>query len=259
MRSRRDAMRSLMPSLSVEPADSLSSITAASRNFLTSPVVSPSRSTPSDVERTPARILTAAPTRRLASTISMVLASHTVPVTTDAKTRPTSTAFTTGSALTYMPQGLRSRGSVAVPTTLSTLSCASAGAAAAIEASAATPNTLGGADCRRRRARRAPHPKASEYRVPTGLISHSPSSTPPRRCNNVTSPTLHGHPRPRSKRRRGRHSDTRSRTSTSARGPSFRRLQLAASGGAARRDLPTAPSAPPPHDDSGHGKYQREH
>src|SRR5262245_1475309 len=256
MRSRRDAMRSLMPSRSVEPADSLSSVTAASRNFLTSPVVSASRSTPSDVERTPARILTAAPTRRLASTISMVLASHTVQVTTDAKTRPISTAFTTGSALMYMPQGLRSRGSVAVPRTLS---CARAGAAATIDAVTAAPSTSAGADRRRRRARRAPHPKASEYRVPTGLISHSPSSTPPRRCNNVTSPTLHGHPRPRSKRRRGRHSDTRSRTSTSARGPSFRRLQLAASGGAARRDLPTAPSAPPPHDDSGHGKYQREH
>src|SRR5215475_4123667 len=41
--------------------------------------------------------------------------------------------------------------------------------------------------------------------------------------------------------------------------PSFRRLQLAAAGGATRRDLPAAPSAPPPHDDSGHGKYQREH
>jgi hypothetical protein len=26
-----------------------------------------------------------------------------------------------------------------------------------------------------------------------------------------------------------------------------------------RRDVPTPPSAPPPHDDSGHGKYQREH
>ena len=78
MRSRRDAIRSLMPSLSVEPADSLSSVTAASRNRLTSPRGLRGRSTPSDVERTPARILTAAPTRRLASTISMVLASHTV-------------------------------------------------------------------------------------------------------------------------------------------------------------------------------------
>jgi hypothetical protein len=48
-------------------------------------------------------------------------------------------------------------------------------------------------------------------------------------------------------------------TSTPARGPSFRRLQFASAGGAARRDVPTPPSAPPPHDDSGHGKYQREH
>src|SRR5262245_25999428 len=48
-------------------------------------------------------------------------------------------------------------------------------------------------------------------------------------------------------------------TSPPACGPSFRRLQLAAVGGAARRDLPAAPPAPPPHDDSGHDKYQREH
>src|SRR5262245_13480115 len=42
-------------------------------------------------------------------------------------------------------------------------------------------------------------------------------------------------------------------------GRSFRRLQLAAVGGATRRDVPAAPSASPPHDDSGHDKYQREH
>src|SRR5262249_42651982 len=54
----------------------------------------------------------------------MVLASHTVQVTIEAKARPINTAFTIGSALRYMPHGLRSRGSVAVATTLS---CASAG------------------------------------------------------------------------------------------------------------------------------------
>src|SRR6516225_7265233 len=79
-------------------------------------------------------LLSAPRTRRLANTISMVLASHTVQVTIEAKARPINTAFTTGSALRYMPHGLRSRGSVAVATTLS---CASAGAGAASHASIA--------------------------------------------------------------------------------------------------------------------------
>jgi hypothetical protein len=69
-------------------------------------------------------MLKPARTRRLQFTISIVLASHTVQVTSEAKARPIKTAFTTGSALMYMPQGLRSRGSVAVATTLS---CAKAG------------------------------------------------------------------------------------------------------------------------------------
>src|SRR6516225_1602160 len=79
-------------------------------------------------------LLSAPRTRRLANTISMVLASHTVQVTIEAKARPINTAFTTGSALRYMPHGLRSRGSVAVARTLS---CASAGAGAASHASIA--------------------------------------------------------------------------------------------------------------------------
>src|SRR4029079_1265665 len=78
-----------------------------------------SRSTPSVVERTLARMSKAARTRRLQITISIVLASHTVQVTSEAKARPIKTAFTTGSALMYMPQGLRSRGSVAVARILS--------------------------------------------------------------------------------------------------------------------------------------------
>src|SRR6266478_4199464 len=78
----------------------------------------------SSVERTPASLFNAVRTRRLAIKISIDLASHTVQVTIEAKTRPINTAFTTGSALRYMPQGLRSRGRVAVATTLS---CASAG------------------------------------------------------------------------------------------------------------------------------------
>ena len=47
----------------------------------------------------------------------MVLASQTDQVTTDANARPIKTAFTTGSALTYMPHGERSRGKVAAPIT----------------------------------------------------------------------------------------------------------------------------------------------
>jgi hypothetical protein len=53
----------------------------------------------------------------LADRISTVLASHTVQVTSEAKARPIKTAFTTMSAFMNMPQGLRSRGNVAVPTT----------------------------------------------------------------------------------------------------------------------------------------------
>src|SRR4051812_26692104 len=43
----------------------------------------------------------------------MVLASHTVHVTSEANTSPSSTAFTSTSALTNIPHGLRSRGSSA--------------------------------------------------------------------------------------------------------------------------------------------------
>src|SRR5262249_27583870 len=106
------------------PYELHNSVTAALRNWMTSPCTSASRSTPSAVERTRTSSLSAARTRRLANTISMVLASHTVQVTIEAKARPINTAFTTGSALRYMPHGLRSRGRVAVATTLS---CASAG------------------------------------------------------------------------------------------------------------------------------------
>src|SRR4029434_10783364 len=73
----------------------------------------------SRVERMPASLFLAARTRRLAKKISIDLASHTVQVTTDARARPIRTAFTTGSALRNMPQGLRSRGSSAFATTLS--------------------------------------------------------------------------------------------------------------------------------------------
>ena len=87
----------------------------------------------------PASSFAAARTRRFAKKISIDLASHTVQVTSEAKASPTSTAFTTGSALRNMPQGLRSRGSVAVPMMLS---CAHAGKAPASQTSSAAALTL---------------------------------------------------------------------------------------------------------------------
>ena len=69
--------------------------------------------------------------RRLAAISSMVLASHTVQVTNEAIARPIITAFTTMSACMYMPQGLRSRGSVATSIDCSGgCSCAAARSAA---------------------------------------------------------------------------------------------------------------------------------
>src|SRR5262249_36096507 len=96
---------------------------------------------PSAVERAWASSLSATRTRRLAKKISMVLASHTVQVTIEAKARPIKTAFTTRSALRYMPHGLRSRGSVAVARTLS---CASAGKGTISNAIMAAPRNNAG-------------------------------------------------------------------------------------------------------------------
>ena len=97
-------------------------------NRPTSPAAS--RSAPSIVEHTRASVRAAARTRRLATTISIVLASHTVQVISEAITRPINTAFTTGSALAYMPHGLRSRGSVVMPMTSAPAgSCANTAAA----------------------------------------------------------------------------------------------------------------------------------
>src|SRR5215471_8710213 len=140
MRSRRDATRSLMPSRSVEPGETFNSVTPASRKRMTSPRESASRSAPSAVERTWRILFNAVRTRRLAKKISMVLASHTVQVTTEAAARPINTAFTTRSALRYIPHGLRSRGSVAVATTLS---CANAGTGTTSHAINAAPRCIG--------------------------------------------------------------------------------------------------------------------
>ena len=103
-----------------------------------------SRSTPSAGERALASVAAAARTRRLAAMISMVLASHTVQVTNEASASPISTAFTTGSALRYMPHGERSRGSVSggsVPVPITT-SCAGAANGRTASATAATARAI---------------------------------------------------------------------------------------------------------------------
>jgi hypothetical protein len=76
-------------------------------------------------------------TCRRALRSSMVLASQTVQVTTDAMTSPTMTACTTTSAFINMPHGERSRGSSAVACTGGS-SAASTGPAIRIAAAAAT-------------------------------------------------------------------------------------------------------------------------
>ncbi len=126
-RSSRDAIRSLIPSRSSGLGESRSSVTAAARNLPISFFVLESRSSPFDSEAAPGRMVKAERTRRRARKISIVLASHTVQVTTEANTSPIRTPLTIGSALRNMPHGVRSRGSVAVPmTAASPGSCASA-------------------------------------------------------------------------------------------------------------------------------------
>ena len=76
----------------------------------------------------PAMARSVARVLRLAAISSRLLASHTVHVMTEAKASPISTACTTMLALRNMPQGLRSRGSVALPMSagVGAVSCADA-------------------------------------------------------------------------------------------------------------------------------------
>src|SRR5262249_36664188 len=126
----------------------------------------------SRVERMLASLSLAARTRRLAKKISIDLASHTVQVTTEAKARPIRTAFTTGSALRYMPQGLRSRGSVAVATTLS---CASADRDAASHAINAAHGTAPFSFATRPRTRGTPIFPLCLWFISITLIHHHQS------------------------------------------------------------------------------------
>src|SRR4051795_12807423 len=177
MRSSRDAIRSLIPSHSMEPAESFNSVTAASRNCRTSPCVAASRSTPSIVERTLARMFKAARTRRLQIMISIVLASHTVQVTSEAKARPIKTAFTTGSALMYMPLGLRSRGSVAV----ARISCASADTGTTIDTAVSALAAIAVISAGRRKKWHLVlihAPEISRNCISTSPFSHSTATRP---------------------------------------------------------------------------------
>ena len=84
---------------------------------------------------------------RVALHNSKFLASHTVHVTSDAKTRPTITTFTTMSALRNMPQGDKSRGSAAFATTgMPTDVDTRDGSAEVDEASGVGAETAGGPD-----------------------------------------------------------------------------------------------------------------
>src|SRR5262245_56780514 len=121
----------------------------------------------SRAERVPSRLSNAVRTRRLAKKISIDLASHTVQVTTEAMTRMINTAFTTGSALRYMPQGLRSRGSVAVATTLS---CANADRGATSQAISATPPRVTRLDLQRLRGFRIGEPRLFQCFISISLI-----------------------------------------------------------------------------------------
>src|SRR5258708_25060559 len=86
IRSKRDAIRSLTPSLWARAsADSRNSATAASRNSAAGYVKSDDLTSDNDVAG--ASDLKAVLTRRLATTISIDLASQTVQVTTEANAR----------------------------------------------------------------------------------------------------------------------------------------------------------------------------
>jgi hypothetical protein len=86
-----------------------------SRKSRTEPRRAPTRSSPSAKRRAGASLRKARRVRRRAPAISIDLESQTVQVTTDAKASPISTAFTSGSALRNMPQGVRSRSSARPP------------------------------------------------------------------------------------------------------------------------------------------------
>jgi hypothetical protein len=117
IRASREATRSLMPSRWITSDDSCSSLAAAARNDATMPRRAPTRSVADSSERSAPMAASAERTLRLANRSSMLLASQTVQVTTEAKARPTITAFTTMSAEVNIDHGDRSRGRCTAPIT----------------------------------------------------------------------------------------------------------------------------------------------
>ena len=114
-RARRDATRSLMPSRSVRSEDSRNSCAAAAMNDATMPRPVPTRSAAAASDRSSPMAASAMRKLRRAKNSSMLLASHTVQVTTEAKAKPTITDCTMMSAEANIDHGERSRGSCRAP------------------------------------------------------------------------------------------------------------------------------------------------
>src|SRR4029077_9202821 len=112
-RSSRKATLSLKPS-SMMPPDSSASRAVEVISCATASRASPQALSASARLSPASSILIRRSARRLADRSSMVLASQTVQVTSEAKASPTITAFTTMSALRNMPHGERLRGNSAV-------------------------------------------------------------------------------------------------------------------------------------------------
>ena len=105
----------------------------------TASLLSPRRACASASERASLSTVSAARASARRRHNSRLLASHTVQVTSEAKIRPTITTFTTMSALRNMPQGDRSRGSAAIPSTAGTWLCAMACESPAVSAKRSAP------------------------------------------------------------------------------------------------------------------------
>ena len=121
---------------------------AASMSAERMPRPGPTRAAASASERSPAMVARPRRSLRVAASSSMFLASHTVQVISEAKTRPTITDCTRMSAVMNIDHGERSRGRCALPMTGSVLGGGDAGAAAGAPVPCAphTPTRMGRAD-----------------------------------------------------------------------------------------------------------------
>src|SRR5688572_4874941 len=137
IRSNTDSMRSLMPGAS-RPLDRVSSWSAARTRAAPAPRWRTLAPTASSSEPAACKLRSTSRVRRLAAASSRLLANHTVQVMTEAMARPIITAFTTQSASMNMPQGDRSRGSIAFSAASKPSGSANGSAAGAIAPSAWT-------------------------------------------------------------------------------------------------------------------------